>query len=367
MSRSNALSPQASHSKPSTNKNKWWYWVALFLCSGVLVAAMEYVHAPAAFLLGPMIAAIALVVSNHPMSLPAIPFRLAQVMVGLMMASHLPISTFADISAQWPAFIFGTLMTMVASGLVGVVLTKSKLLPGTTAIWGTSPGAAGVMTIMSEHYKADMRLVAVMQYTRVAFCALAAMLTAGLLVDSEVLQNIPHQWSVISWSSFWMTLITALVCLALASRFSVPGGFLLIPMFTGFCLQSLGWLTLDLPESLRVVAFAIMGWGIGFRFSPDVLRHALRVFPYILLSIGFLLLMNALVAWILTLWIDIDFLSAFLGTSPGGADSVAIIAASIPVDTSFVMTMQVSRFLLVMIAGPLLAQWLSRSFMEKSD
>ena len=38
------------------------------------------------------------------------------------------------------------------------------MLPGTTALWGTSPGAASVMTIMAESYGADMRLVAFMQY-----------------------------------------------------------------------------------------------------------------------------------------------------------------------------------------------------------
>jgi uncharacterized membrane protein AbrB (regulator of aidB expression) len=55
-----------------------------------------------------------------------------------------------------------------------------------------------------------------------------------------------------------------------------------------------------------------------------------------------------------------DPLTAYLATSPGGADSVAIIAASSPVDVPFVMAMQVARFILVMLAGPFLAKRVAR-------
>jgi membrane AbrB-like protein len=55
-----------------------------------------------------------------------------------------------------------------------------------------------------------------------------------------------------------------------------------------------------------------------------------------------------------------DMLSAYLATSPGGADSVAIIAASSKVDLPFVMAMQTARFLLVLLIGPGLARTIAR-------
>ena len=54
------------------------------------------------------------------------------------------------------------------------------MLPGTTALWGTSPGAASVMTIMAESYGADVRLVAFMQYFRVVVVAVVAALVTKL-------------------------------------------------------------------------------------------------------------------------------------------------------------------------------------------
>lgn len=359
---SNKLSPGGSPHR----RNQPLHWCYLLLVSGLIVSFLEYFHAPAALLLGPMIAAVLMVISGHDMSLPKVPFRLSQCTIGIMMAAHLPLSTFSDFASDWPVFLFGTLSTLVASGVAGVAMTKSGLLPGTTAIWGASPGAAGVMTIMSEGYGADMRLVAVMQYTRVAFCALAAMLTAGLLAGGDVAAYQVDWWTVSSWSSFVATLGFIVSAFVVALFIKISGSFLLIPLALGFVASAVGWIHFVLPEWFLALAFALLGWAIGFRFTPAVVRHALHVFPYIVLSIVFMLVINVLVALVLVAWIDVDFLSAFLGTSPGGADSVAIIATNIPVDTGFVMTMQISRFLLVMVLGPLFAQWLSKSMQNKA-
>jgi uncharacterized membrane protein AbrB (regulator of aidB expression) len=52
----------------------------------------------------------------------------------------------------------------------------------------------------------------------------------------------------------------------------------------------------------------------------------------------------------------IDPLTAYLATSPGGMDSVAIIGAASNVDLSFVMALQTLRLVIVLIVGPPLAR-----------
>jgi membrane AbrB-like protein len=59
-----------------------------------------------------------------------------------------------------------------------------------------------------------------------------------------------------------------------------------------------------------------------------------------------------------------DPLTAYLATSPGGADSVAIIAASSKVDLPFVMTMQIGRAIVAILIGPALARFLVRWAVE---
>jgi uncharacterized membrane protein AbrB (regulator of aidB expression) len=57
---------------------------------------------------------------------------------------------------------------------------------------------------------------------------------------------------------------------------------------------------------------------------------------------------------------DIDPLTAYLATSPGGADSAAIIAMASNVDVAFVMAMQTARLVLVLLIGPSLASFIAR-------
>ena len=56
----------------------------------------------------------------------------------------------------------------------------------------------------------------------------------------------------------------------------------------------------------------------------------------------------------------VDPLTAYLATSPGGAESLANIAAARVVDVPFVMAMQTGRFLVILFTGPMLARFIAR-------
>jgi membrane AbrB-like protein len=77
-----------------------------------------------------------------------------------------------------------------------------------------------------------------------------------------------------------------------------------------------------------------------------------------LLSIFALIAICGLIAAVLVA-AGIDPLTAYLATSPGGADSVAIIAASSNVDLRFVMAMQTARLLVVLLTGPSIARFIT--------
>jgi len=62
-----------------------------------------------------------------------------------------------------------------------------------------------------------------------------------------------------------------------------------------------------------------------------------------------------------------DALTAYLATSPGGLDSVAIIAAGSNADVPFVLALQTLRFLVVVLIGPFLAKLLSKVAKHKKQ
>jgi hypothetical protein len=334
-------------------------WGALVALSLIFAAALAALRLPAALLLGPMAAAVLLAADGGAVHTPRPAFFFAQGVVGVMIAGYLPRSIFAELGADWPIFLIGTLSTIAAASLLGWLLTRSRVLPGTTAIWGSSPGAATAMTLMSESYGADLRLVAFMQYTRVTCCAVVAAIVARLFGTPAGHAAMASQDG--SAQGVVAALGVALAGSFLGVRLRIPGGAMLLPMAIGIVAAVTGLLPMALPTPVLALGYAVLGWGIGMRFTPDVLRHAARAVPRVLGSILSLIAICGGFGAALVVIAGVDPLTAYLATSPGGADSVSIIAASTKVDMPFVLAMQVARFVLVVVVGPAQARLLSRS------
>lgn len=330
-------------------------WALLAFFSLIFAGSLEFVRLPAALLLGPMAAAIAVAMMNARIRVARPPYALAQALVGCLIAKTIPLSVLGEVMADWPVFFGGVLAVIVASNFFGWLLGRLRVLPGADAIWGSSPGGATAMTVIAEDYGADVRLVAVMQYLRVIFVALAAALVAG------------HYAHVATTATDWLapvdgwavaaTLVFAAVCAAVARFVRIPGGTMLLPLFGGILLH--GILPIELPPALLAISYAIIGWSIGLRFTRPILRNALHVLPQIVGAILALIAFCGLFAAGLVWLGNIDPLTAYLATSPGGMDTVAIIAASSHADMPFVMAMQTVRILLVLATGPSLARFLT--------
>ncbi|MDR3636965.1 MAG: AbrB family transcriptional regulator, partial [Isosphaeraceae bacterium] len=280
---------------------------------------------------------------------------------GCMVAGLVTRTVLASFARQWPIFLVATLSTLLASSALGWLLNRRRLLPGTTAIWGMSPGAATAMMLMAEAHGGDPRLVAFMQYLRVICVAFLASLIARFAIDGPAAARPePLLFPALRWVPLAETLAVAGVGLMLARWVKVPSGPLILPMAIGAILRASGAVEIDLPRGLLVAAFAALGWGTGLRFTRSGLAHAARSFPPILASIALLIGFCGAVAVMLHHFAGTDILTAYLATSPGGLDSAAVIAASTTVDMPFVMGLQTVRLIVVLFLGPSLARFVAR-------
>jgi len=341
-------------------KSKGLQWVGMLAFSVLLVWVLEIAHLPAALLLGPMIAAIVMAACEGSIKVPTNIFVLAQAFVGCMMAQSIPLSLAGEIARDWPIFVAGIFSVLVCSSVLGLVLTRWQVMPGTTAIWGSSPGAAAAMTLMAGVYGADVRLVAFMQYLRVVCVAVTATLVSRIWTSGGGELPAIVWFPTVHWLPMLQTTVLAAFAAYVAPRLRIPGAPLLVPLVLGGILQNTGLMTIELPPWLLAISYAFLGWAIGLRFTLAILAHAVRAFPSVLASTLTLIALCGVFAALLVVFAGIDPLTAYLATSPGGADSVAIIAASVPVNVPFVMTMQTGRFLVVLLTGPALARLIVR-------
>lgn len=347
-------------SMTATPTRKGLEWGILALLSFLFASAFNALQLPGALLLGPMLAGILVSLKGVSIKLTRPYFLFSQSIVGCMVAENISSGMVSTFAAHWPLFMFIVCTTIAGTTAMGWIMCRLQILPGTTAIWGSSPGAASAMVIMAEEFGADQRLTAFMQYLRVLIVATTASLVARIWVDPSTL---PAPQAVIWFPPLtWVmgkSFVLAMVCLLIAKLVKIPSGALIIPMFVGMAAQSSGMMTLALPQWLLVIAYALMGWRIGLGFDRTVIKHAFRALPHILLSIVILVSFCGGLAWLLCRHFHLDALTAYLATSPGGMDSIAIIAASSHVDLKFVMALQSVRLFLVVLIGPVLARYVA--------
>lgn len=336
-------------------------WAFLLVLSVLFVFVAESLRLPAALLLGPMIAAILVGASKGTVRVHPRPFIAAQAVIGCMIGRGIPLTVVNELVQDWPLFLAGIVLVIAAASLLGWLLTRLHILPGTTAIWGTSPGASTAMILMSEAYGADIRLVAVMQYLRIVCVVMVAALVAKLSTTAPAGPGMATIWfPAIAWLPFLATLAVAAAGAMLAVRFAIPAGPILLPLIGTMVLQGTGWLTVELPPWLLALCYALVGWSIGLRFTRPILMYAMRALPQILASTLALIALCGGIAGLLVAVAGIDPLTAYLATSPGGVDSIAIIAASSNVDVRFVMAMQTARLIVVLFTSPGIARFIAR-------
>ena len=345
---------------PAMSKRIGAQWAILVVLSIAVVLVLDAARIPAALLLGTMAAAIAVSATGGTVRVPLRPFVAAQAVLGCMIAQSIPFTVLGELLRNWPIFLAGIASVIAASSGLGWLLARWRVLPGTCAIWGASPGAATAMIVMAGAYGADIRLVAVMQYVRVICVAVVAAVVARLCGAGPLADGSGAVWfPPVPWGPFVATLAVVGLGAVAGGRLRIPAGPMLLPLAAGLVLQDGGWLRIELPPWLLAVSYALIGWSIGLGFTRPILVHAMRALPRILASTLALIALCGLFAALLVTLAGVDPLTAYLATSPGGANVVAIIAASSNVDQPFVMAMQALRLVVVLATGPATARFIA--------
>lgn len=336
-------------------------WIILLLLSVALMILLERFHLPAALLLGAMFAGILVETAGGGIRVPTLPFWFSQAVIGCLVATRITPQILKTFGSHWPLFLGVMLAVIAASCSLGWLLHRFRVFPDTTPIWGLLPGAASTMMIMADSFGADGRLVAFMQYLRVVFVAIAGSLIARFWCHASMISAPVIWFPAIHWLPLTETVLFIFLCIFLGKISRIPAGGILVPLVLGAILKDTGVLQLELPPWLLAASYSLLGWSIGLRFNREILVHAARALPQIVLSVLLLMGFCGGMAVVLVEFAGTDPLTAYLATSPGGVDSAAIIAASSKVDLPFVMSMQTARLLIVLLIGPVLSRRLAGS------
>lgn len=335
-------------------------WLALVLTTAIMVPGLKLAGVPAALLLGPLLVGIAFGLAGFAIRPPKLGLLCSYTIVGCLVAVGLGSAVGPAMLERLPVLLAMGAATLLVSAGLGWLLARLGWFSGATAVWGLSPGGAAGMVALAHEQGGDGRMVAVIQYLRIL------MVTGGAIALAHVLTGPAAAPPLASWFAapdvpgLLETAGLVAAGVVAARLFRSPAGAFLIPGLIGAALIAAGWTRPSVPPLLAAAAYAIIGWNIGLSFTRSTLADCARALPRILSACLLLIGLCAGLGGMVSLFCDVDWLTGYLATTPGGIDAILIIGATVPVDLPFILSAQVLRVLLVLLFGPALATYVAR-------
>ncbi len=322
---------------------------------------------PSAALFAALVVGIAMaLVPFAPRRVPRPAGLAAQGVLGVYIGTMVHRDAFAALGSHWPIVVAVAVGTLVLSIVGGALLgLQREVSPLTGALALVAGGASGLVAIARE-LGGDDRVVAVVQYLRVALITASMPVVVALVYHATMATR---QAPVAESASLpWylsVPLLTAIVLAgAAAGRFvRMPGAGLLEPMAITIALELTGLsFGLAVPAVLVQIGYMLIGWQAGLAFSRESLRAIARILPTV---IGLIVALNVAAAGlgvVLAKVTGISELDGYLATSPGGIYAVLATAVETGSNVTFVIAAQVIRVLLMLFTAPLVA----RAFLKLS-
>jgi membrane AbrB-like protein len=258
----------------------------------------------------------------------------------------------------FPAIVGVLVLTVVFSILAGMVLAKIGPLSRETATLGTLPGGASAMTVLSVETGADTAVVALMQYLRLLLVVGTSVTVASFLAPHGSAAHPSTGLGLVVPDVFTLVATPGLAIAGavLGRLVRLPTPALLGPMLLCLTASALGWVHPLWFPGVAQAAYIILGLYVGQLFDRRSLIQARRLLPLLLANIFVLLVFCALVGLGFAALLGTSPLTGYLATSPGGGDTIAIIALGSGADLSLVFTVQMFRALSILFSGPFLVR-----------
>jgi len=342
----------------------WGRWALLVALTVGLTVVLQLVGVPSpALFAGLAVGTVLALVGIGPERVAKPVTAGGQAVIGVVIGILARPDTLSAVAADWLPVLLVSLGTLVVSMGAGLLMGLQRGVSPLTGMLALTAGGASGLVAITRELGGDERIVSVIQYLRVG------MVTATMPIVATAVFGAAHvgvgSGPEPAASPWYLGLVLVAVCslvgVPVANRLHLPAGALLGPMVVALAL-SLGGLTFGatVPEPLVDVAYAVIGWQAGLRFTRPALRTVLRVLPLAIALILAIVAACAGLGLILSRATDTTLLDGYLATTPGGVYAVLATAISSGGDVTFVVAVQVLRVILMLLVAPFLARLVGR-------
>lgn len=311
---------------------------------------------PLPFLLGPLVS-IGLIATLTPQRLPqgyAFPAGLRVMfiaVIGLMIGARVTPELFANAGRLLASLGALTVFVGLAHAYNYQVFRRLGGYDRATAYFSATPGGLYESIAMGEEAGADMSRLILQQFLRVIVVVTLLPLGLSLWLGAPVGSSggMVMGKDIVPWHMLPTLLVTGAIGIALGHWLRLPAGQLIGPLAVSAALSLSGLGPLEVPQWLVNVAQIVVGTALGLRFTGISRGLIVRGTGLALLSVGGMLAMAGVMAWMLMPLVGENFDVLLISFAPGGVTEMALIALSLHANPALVTLHHVYRILLTVV------------------
>mgnify|MGYP003625338740 FL=1 len=321
---------------------------------------------PLAWMMGPMLATFVASLMRVQMGIP-MEFRSVILgVIGIFLGASFTPETL-DQAARWPISMIAVLIYVpVVTVLVTWFYTKIARLDPATALFSATPGGLTPMVVLGAAAGGNEQEIALTQGLRVLLLVMSAPLIVLMITGVVASGHGDGEAVYMTLSEGLLTGGAALLTVLLFRKLRVPAAYMTGAMLASMVLHVTGIVEGNLPDWLLAGSLLILGSAIGSRFAGVKLSFLARLAGYSIFATMVILAFTGGVAWMVSQWLDLDFIAVLLAFAPGGVAEMSLIALALNVEPSFVAFHHIVRIFEIVLLAPIMAKWFQRHMQRKN-
>jgi uncharacterized protein len=304
-----------------------------------------------------MIAAILAVLFGVKLQVPVAFRTIAFIILGVQIGSSVRVETLATAGRLPLSLVMLALTITAVTAACYLFYRRMRGWPAPDALFSSLPGALGLVVVLADDAKADMRRVIIAQSIRLFFLVAALPIVINSL-------NSQRQPAVVTSGGVWWEIalvLTVSAAFALAlERLRVPAGLFVGSIVVSAAFYIGGIAHGALPAPALILANVVLGTSLASRFQDFTLGELLHALGDGVAGFAIALVLSVLGAVLASYLGGLPFAQTLLAFAPGGLDVMTIIALALNLDPAYVGAHQLARYLGMSLIVPPLAAYLLR-------
>ncbi|MDO5349448.1 MAG: AbrB family transcriptional regulator [Lachnospiraceae bacterium] len=338
-------------------------FIGFVLFWGVSYAGYEAgrrVKVPAPAILGPILAFMVLAFFGIKLQVPSWQKPALSVLTGILLGIRMKHSM-KGIYKQVLVYAVWLILLTIA----GVWLLTAIGIDKETAFFAATPGGMAEISLMSLNYHSDPFVTVLLQSSRMlismaVFSAIGSRYRLSTAEEGKETDRKPEKpenprISLLLWC---VLIVISLAAAALLGKLHVPVPNILGPMLVIGAAVKGGKYECKIPR--RVQTFVQMG--IGGLTGSSISRESMMGLPHYILPVILLstlvILSGLLMAFLLMRFTDWDKATCIMSCCPAGLSPSIMVAMEYGANANIVTVFQVLRMVTVLIATPLMVEWM---------